>query len=101
MDAGSDAAGTGEPTPEIGIDTCDFGVVDAVVADFVEDRSLNGAGLAVVDAEGVVHEECWGEPLYEPYLCQFLDGDLQECGRIIATTPDDDADVIAPDTEYW
>ncbi|MEM8618561.1 MAG: serine hydrolase domain-containing protein [Actinomycetota bacterium] len=151
------------------IDGPDFSEIDAVVADFVEERGLNGAGLAVVDADGVVHEEYWGEfdadrvsfvassskqlsagvmlalqeqglldvdapladivgdawgpdvpdftvaqmvsntsglvglepnPLYEPYLCQFLGDDLEECGRIIATTPDDDADVIAPDTEY-
>ncbi|MEM9516943.1 MAG: serine hydrolase domain-containing protein [Actinomycetota bacterium] len=151
------------------IDGRDFSEVDAIVAEFVDDRELNGAGLAIVDADGMVHEEYWGEfdaervsfvassskqltagvmlalqeqgvldvdetlpnivgdawgpdvpeitvaqmvsntsglvgadpdPLYEPYLCQFVGDDLEECGRIIATTPDDDADVIAPDTEY-
>ena len=39
----------------------DFTEVDAIVADFVAERGLNGAGLIVVDAEdGVVHEQYWG-----------------------------------------
>ncbi len=38
---------------------------------------------------------------YQPYLCQFLPtGTLQACGGQIFTTPDDDADVVQPDTEY-
>jgi CubicO group peptidase (beta-lactamase class C family) len=41
------------------------------------------------------------EPAYGPYVCQFLPGGtLQECAASIFTTADDDADVIAPDTEY-
>ena len=40
----------------------DFSEVDTIVADFVADRGLNGAGLVVVDADdGVVHEQYWGE----------------------------------------
>ncbi len=38
---------------------------------------------------------------YVPYICQFLPtGTLAECGSHIFTTPDDDADVIPPDTEF-
>ena len=38
---------------------------------------------------------------YGPYLCanSFI-GSLQECGEAIVTTPDDDADLVAPDTEF-
>lgn len=41
------------------------------------------------------------EPAYAPYLCQYIaTGDLQGCAKSIFTTPDDDADVIPPDTEF-
>ena len=38
---------------------------------------------------------------YGPYLCanSYTDS-LQECGEAIATTPDDDADLVPPDTEF-
>ena len=38
---------------------------------------------------------------YAPYLCanSYTDS-LQECGEEIATTPDDDADLVPPDTEF-
>lgn len=40
-------------------------------------------------------------PAYGPYLCQFLPtGTLQDCAVEILTTAADDADVIAPDTEF-
>ena len=147
----------------------DFSAVGPIVADFVAERGLNGAGLVVVDAEdGVVHEEYWGEfgpdrislvasstkmvtagvllalqdegrldidepvaavaewgagnpdvtpaqlvsnssglvglgpnPTYGPYLCQFLPaGSLQECAATVFQTPDDDGDIVAPDTEF-
>ena len=45
-----------EPPPR----SHDFSAVDAIVADFVAERGLNGAGLIVVD-DGVVHEQYWGE----------------------------------------
>jgi CubicO group peptidase (beta-lactamase class C family) len=36
-----------------------------------------------------------------PYICQFLSqGDLAGCGSSIFTTPDDDTDIVAPDTEF-
>jgi len=147
----------------------DFSAVGPIVADFVDERDLNGAGLVVVDREdGIVHQEFWGEfapdrvtlvassskmvtagvllrlqddglldidapistyldwgagnpdvtvaqllsnssglvgllddPGYAPYICQFLPGgSLQDCGEQIFTTPDDDDDVIAPDTRF-
>jgi CubicO group peptidase (beta-lactamase class C family) len=38
---------------------------------------------------------------YPPYLCQFVPtGTLQECASTIFTTPADDAEVVAPDTEF-
>jgi CubicO group peptidase (beta-lactamase class C family) len=41
------------------------------------------------------------DPGYNPYVCQFLaDGTLQECAASIFSTPDDDADIVAPDTEF-
>ncbi|MGA9277485.1 serine hydrolase domain-containing protein [Ilumatobacter sp.] len=41
------------------------------------------------------------DPTYGPYICQYLAaGTLQECAASIFTTPDDDADVVAPDTEF-
>ena len=40
-------------------------------------------------------------PGYPPYLCQFLpDGDIEDCGQSIFETPDDDGDILAPDTEF-
>jgi CubicO group peptidase (beta-lactamase class C family) len=40
-------------------------------------------------------------PGYAPYLCQFLPaGTLQDCAASIFTTPSDDADIVAPDTEF-
>ncbi len=41
------------------------------------------------------------DPTYAPYLCQFLPaGTLQACASAIFTTPDDDADIVAPDTQF-
>jgi len=40
-------------------------------------------------------------PIYAPYLCQFItDGDLQTCAEEIFTTAGDAQDVVAPDTEF-
>jgi CubicO group peptidase (beta-lactamase class C family) len=40
-------------------------------------------------------------PGYAPYLCQYLPaGTMQDCAAGIFTTPADDADIAAPDTEY-
>ncbi len=147
----------------------DFSEVSTIVGDFVDDRGLDGAGLAIVHRDhGLVHHEHWGEfdpdrvsliassskmivagvlmrldddglldvdapvadvadwgagnpditpaqlvsnssglvgllpePAYGPYVCQFLPGDeLQRCAGEIFTTTADDADVVAPDTQY-
>jgi CubicO group peptidase (beta-lactamase class C family) len=146
----------------------DFAAIDPIVADFVDERDLTGAGLVIVHADdGVVHEGYWGDfsadrislvassskmitagvllalqddglldidapisdvadwgagnpditpaqlisnssglvgldsPIYGPYLCQFIaSGTLQECGAAVFETPDDDADIIAPDTDF-
>ena len=41
------------------------------------------------------------DPTYAPYLCQYLAaGTLQDCAASIFTTADDDADIVAPDTEF-
>jgi CubicO group peptidase (beta-lactamase class C family) len=41
------------------------------------------------------------DPSYPPYRCQFLaDGDIEDCAKAVFTTTDDDADQIAPDTEF-
>ena len=41
------------------------------------------------------------DPGYTPYVCQFLPaGTLQDSAASIFSTPDDDADVLAPDTEF-
>lgn len=42
-------------------------------------------------------------PAYPPYVCQYLHevgGSLQECAQTIFTSPDDDAEVVPPDTEF-
>ncbi len=40
-------------------------------------------------------------PGYAPYVCQYVAaGTLQECAARIFTTADDDADIVAPDTEF-
>ncbi len=40
-------------------------------------------------------------PAYGPYLCQYLPiGTMQACAEQIFTTPDDDGDVVPPDTEF-
>lgn len=40
-------------------------------------------------------------PAYGPYICQFVaTGTMQDCAESIFTTPDDDADLVPPDTEF-
>jgi CubicO group peptidase (beta-lactamase class C family) len=41
------------------------------------------------------------DPIYRPYLCQFLlDGTVEDCAEQIFTNTEDDGDVVPPDTEY-
>jgi CubicO group peptidase (beta-lactamase class C family) len=76
--------------------------LDAPVADAVEWGSGNPTitpAQLVSNSSGLVG--LGPNPGYPPYLCQFLrGGTLQDCAASIFTTPDDDADVIAPDTEF-
>ncbi|NNE12948.1 MAG: beta-lactamase family protein [Ilumatobacter sp.] len=37
---------------------------------------------------------------YGPYICQFIGADLRECGADVFQTDADDADIVAPDTEF-
>jgi CubicO group peptidase (beta-lactamase class C family) len=40
-------------------------------------------------------------PGFAPYVCQYIvAGTMQACAEQIFTTPDDDADVVPPDTEF-
>ncbi len=76
--------------------------VDAPVADAVEWGSGNPAitpAQLMSNSSGLVG--LLPDPGYAPYVCQFIaSGTLQECAASIFTTPDDDADVIAPDSEF-
>ncbi len=39
--------------------------------------------------------------LYNPYFCQWgVPGTLQDCGETVFSTPNDDADQVAPDSEF-
>ncbi|WP_040337170.1 serine hydrolase domain-containing protein [Candidatus Blastococcus massiliensis] len=40
-------------------------------------------------------------PTYGPYICQFVPtAKMQDCAGTAWATPDDDADIVAPDTEW-
>ncbi len=76
--------------------------VDAPVADVVEwgagNPTVTPAQL-ISNSSGLIGlQDGFG---YESYLCQFDPaGTLQDCAEQIFTTPDDDAEVIPPDTEF-
>lgn len=76
--------------------------VDAPVADVVE----WGAGNPDITPAQLVSNSSglpglFPNPGYAPYVCQYIAaGTLQECAETIFTSTEDDADVIAPDTEY-
>ncbi len=76
--------------------------IDAPVADAVDwgaaNPSITPAQL-LSNSSGLVG--LLPNPAYGPYVCQFLPaGDLEECGEAIFTTPDDDADIAGPDSEF-
>jgi CubicO group peptidase (beta-lactamase class C family) len=81
----------------------DLGVldIDAPVADVVEWGSANPditPAQLISNSSGLVGLLDAGNASYP---CQFSPTTtLQACGESIFTTPDDDADVIAPDTEF-
>ncbi len=76
--------------------------IDAPVADAVEWGSGNPditVAQLVSNSSGLVG--LGPNPAYPPYVCQFLaERELEECGEEAFTTPDDDADIVPPDTEY-
>ncbi len=76
--------------------------IDAPVAEVAEWGSGNPAitpAQLLSNSSGLVGLA--PNPVFAPYLCQYIaDGTLQECAETIFTTPDDDADVIPPDTEF-
>ena len=78
--------------------------VDAPVADAVDwpgaaaNPEITPAQL-VSNSSGLVG--LLPNPTFVPYLCQYLiAGTLTECGQRIFTTPEDDAEIVPPDTEY-
>ena len=57
--------------------------------DYASQLVSNSSGLVELD------------PNFGPYLCQFIyGGTLEDCGRTIFTTPNDDDRVIPPDTAF-
>ncbi|MEO0493935.1 MAG: serine hydrolase domain-containing protein [Actinomycetota bacterium] len=158
-----------EEETDSGAPVFDFTAAEPIVADFIDDRSLNGAALTIVHRDhGVIYENFWGvydenrisllassskmvtagvllhlydaglldidAPIadvaewgagnpditpaqlvsnssgligllqnlaYGPYLCQWSHTEnLQDCAEQIMTTPEDDTEIIAPDTDF-
>ncbi|MGI9642814.1 MAG: serine hydrolase domain-containing protein [Acidimicrobiia bacterium] len=76
--------------------------IDAPVADVVEwgagNPDVTPAQL-LSNSSGLVG--IYPNPVYLPYICQYLpEGSLQDCASTVFLSPDDDADVIPPDTEF-
>lgn len=76
--------------------------LDAPVADVVEwgagNPDVTPAQL-VSNSSGLVG--LLPDPAYSPYICQFMStGSMQECAEQIFTTPDDDAEIVPPDTQF-
>ncbi len=76
--------------------------IDAPVADVVEwgagNPTITPAQL-LSNSSGLVG--LLPDPGYAPYVCQYLaQGTLADCAETIFTTDRDDADVVAPDTEF-
>lgn len=76
--------------------------IDAPLADVVDWGPGNPAitpAQLLSNSSGLVG--IFPDPVYLPYICQYLpEGSLQDCAATIFTTVDDDADVIAPDTSF-
>ena len=76
--------------------------IDAPVADVVDWGSGNPAvtpAQLLSNSSGLVG--IFPDPVYLPYICQFLpEPSLQGCGATILTSTEDDADVIPPDSEF-
>lgn len=73
--------------------------IGAVVADWGGDNPDITPAHLVSNSSGLVG--LGPNLLYPPYLCQWtVDTTLQDCGETVLTTPDDDADVLDPDTTF-
>ncbi|MGI9585290.1 MAG: serine hydrolase domain-containing protein [Acidimicrobiia bacterium] len=76
--------------------------IDASVSDTVEWGSRNPditPAQLLSNSSGLVG--IYPDPVYLPYICQYLpEPSLQNCAESIFTTTDDDDDVIAPDTMF-
>ncbi len=76
--------------------------IDAPVADAVEWGSGNPdvtVAQLLSNSSGLVG--LLDDPSYGPYGCQFDPGDeLEACAAVVFTTPDDDADVVRPDSRF-
>lgn len=76
--------------------------IDTPVAEVVDWGSANPAitpAQLISNSSGLVG--LFPDPVFAPYICQYIaDGTLQDCAASIFTTPDDDAQVISPDTEF-
>jgi CubicO group peptidase (beta-lactamase class C family) len=76
--------------------------IDAPIADVVEwgdsHPDITPAQL-ISNSSGLVGLS--PNPAFAPYVCQYIwTGTLQACAETILTTDGDDADVVAPDTEF-
>lgn len=76
--------------------------IDAPVADVVDWGSGNPTitpAQLISNSSGLVG--LFPDPVFAPYICQYIaGGSLQECAASVFTTPDDDEQVIEPDTEF-
>lgn len=76
--------------------------IDAPVAEIVEWGSGNPditPAQLISNSSGLVG--LGPDPTFPPYLCQFVYvGTLQDCAETIFTTPDDDDQVIPPDSQF-
>lgn len=76
--------------------------IDAPVADVVDWGAANPditPAQLLSNSSGLLG--LFPDPTFAPYLCQYLAaGTLQDCAEAIFTTTADDAEVVAPDTEF-
>ncbi len=76
--------------------------IDVPVADVVDWGSGNPTitpAQLISNSSGLVG--LFPDPVFAPYICQYIaGGTLQECAAAVFTTPDDDEQVVAPDTEF-
>lgn len=80
--------------------TLDFSEVSAIVDRFVDDRGLNGAGLAIVHRDhGLVHHEHWGEFDGDRVSLIASSGKMIAAGVLMRLHDDGLLDVDAPVAE--